>query len=246
MIAAMAAGLLAGWLAGGAANWAADVLPGCGAGMTEGGESQPPQARGPRAFLHYLTLPWYPVRHGICPHCGEHRPIRVPLLEAATVVAFALAWLPALRTFGVTPDSWSLITTCLYSAFLLSVLVIDLEHRRVLNVMLTPAAVIALLASLLPGYPDPLQALLGGALGFGVFLLLALIGRGAMGMGDVKLAGVIGLLTGYPLVVAALTLGVVLGGVAAIILLVTRRVGRKGTMAYAPYLALGTIIVLLL
>ena len=246
MIAAVAAGLLAGWLAGGAANWAADVLPGRGAGVTEGGESRPPQARGPRAFPHYLTLPWYPFRGGVCPHCGERRPIRAPLLEAATIVAFALAWLPALRTFGVIPDSWSLITTCLYSAFLLAVLVIDVEHRRVLNVMLAPAAVIALLASFLPGGPTPVQALLGGAIGFGVFFLLALIGRGAMGLGDVKLAGVIGLMTGYPLVVPALTLGVVLGGVAAIVLLVTRRVGRKGAMAYAPYLALGTIVVLLL
>jgi len=244
-IAAVAAGLLAGWLAGGAANWAADVLPGRGASQIEGDESRRPQTRGPRAFLHYLTLPWYPFRHGICPHCGEHRPIRAPLLEAATVVAFALAWLPALRTFGVIPDSWSLITTCLYSAFLLSVLVIDLEHRRVLNIMLAPAAVIALLASFLPGGPTPVQALLGGVLGFGVFALLALIGRGAMGLGDVKLAGVIGLMTGYPLVIPALALGIVFGGVAAIVLLVTRRVGRKGTMAYAPYLALGTIVVLL-
>ena len=245
-IAAVAAGLLAGWLAGGAANWAADALPGRSAGVTGGGESRPPQARGPRAFPHYLTLPWYPFRRGVCPHCGEHRPIRAPLLEAATITVFALAWLPALRTFGVIPDPWSLAITCLYATFLLAVLVIDLEHRRVLNVMLAPAAVIALLASLLPGYPDPLQALLGGALGFGIFLLLALIGRGAMGLGDVKLAGVIGLMTGYPLVVPALAAGIVLGGVAAMVLLVTRRAGRKDTMAYAPYLALGTIVVLLL
>ena len=195
--------------------------------------------------LHYLTLPWYPFRRGVCPHCGERRPLRAPLLEAATIVAFALAWLPALRTFGVIPDPWSLITTCLYAAFLLAVLVIDLEHRRVLNVMVAPAAVVALLASFLPGGPTPVQALIGGAIGFGVFFLLALIGRGAMGLGDVKLAGVIGLMTGYPLVIPALALGIVLGGVAAIALLVTRRAGRKGTMAYAPYLALGTIVVLL-
>ena len=112
--------------------------------------------------------------------------------------------------------------------------------------MVAPAAVVALLISFLPGGPTPVQALIGGALGFGVFFLLALIGRGAMGMGDVKLAGVIGLMTGYPLVVAALALGIVLGGVAAIVLLVTRRAGRKGTMAYAPYLALGTIVILML
>ena len=48
-----------------------------------------------------------------------------------------------------------------------------------------------------------------------------------MGLGDVKLAGVIGLMTGYPLVVAALAIGIVLGGVAAIALLVTRRAAAR-------------------
>ena len=110
----------------------------------------------------------------------------MPLLEGATITIFALAWLPTLRTFGAIPDPWSLITTCLYATFLLTVLVIDLEHRRVLNVMLAPAAVIALLASFLPGGPTPVQTLLGGALGFGVFALLALIGRGAMGLGTLS------------------------------------------------------------
>ena len=52
-----------------------------------------------------------------------------------------------------------------------------------LNVMVAPAAVVALLISFLPGGPTPVQALLGGALGFGVFFLLALIGRGTMGLG---------------------------------------------------------------
>jgi leader peptidase (prepilin peptidase)/N-methyltransferase len=253
--AALGLSLLLGWLVGGLSNWAADVLPGRGAASDPEAPRTVPTAgrQGPIAALHYLTLPWYPFRGGVCPHCGARRPFRAPLLEAATILAFVLADLPALRTFGVipgpwslTPDPWSLAVICLYAAFLLAVLVIDLEHRRVLNIMVAPAAVVALLASLLPGGPTPVQALIGGALGFGVFFLLALIGRGAMGMGDVKLAGVIGLMTGYPLVVAALALGIVLGGVAAIALLVTRRAGRKGTMAYAPYLALGTIVVLLL
>jgi leader peptidase (prepilin peptidase)/N-methyltransferase len=250
--AALGLSILLGWLAGAAANWAADVLPGRGAGVTEDGQSSLPQARGPRAVLHYITLPWYPFRGGVCPHCGERRPLRAPLLEAATVVAFALAWLLALRTFGVTPGSWSLtpeawflITTCLYAAFLLAVLVIDFEHRRVLNIMVGPAALVALLASFLPGYPDPLQALLGGVIGYGAFMILALLGRGALGAGDVKLAGVIGLMAGYPAVIPALMVGVILGGIAAIALLVTRRAGRKSTFAYAPYLALGAMIVLL-
>ena len=194
----------------------------------------------PSAALHYLTLPWYPFRRGICPHCGERRSIRAPLLEAGTILTFCLAW------WRFRADPLHLAVVWLYAACLLAVLVIDFEHRRVLNVMLTPAAVVALLASLLPGAPDPLQALLGGALGFGIFLLLGLFSRGAMGAGDIKLAGVIGLMLGYPSIILALLLGVGLGGAAAAFLLVARRAGRKSTMAYAPYLAVGAIVVLMI
>jgi prepilin signal peptidase PulO-like enzyme (type II secretory pathway) len=268
--------VLLGWLAGGAANWAADALPARSASAanrqpqgealetesatthaigpnerpvgntespmspTETQRGAPPPPRFPGAALHCLTLPWYPFRRGVCPHCGERRSIRVPLLEASTILTFFLAW------WRFRADPLRLAVVCLYVVFLLAVLVIDFEHRRVLNVMLAPAAVVALLVSFLPGAPDPLQALLGGALGFGIFLLLGLLSRGAMGAGDIKLAGVIGLMIGYPPIISALLLGVALGGAAAAVLLVARRAGRKSTMAYAPYLAVGAIVVLLM
>ena len=100
-------------------------------------------------------------------------------------------------------------------------------------------------ASFAPGMPGPEKALLGGAVGLGAFLALALVGRGALGAGDVKLAGVIGLMTGYPEVLSTLALGIVLGGVAALWLLLARRVSRQSYMAYAPYLAIGALIMLL-
>ncbi len=88
------------------------------------------------------------------------------------------------------------------------------------------------------------SAAAGAALGFGVFLLAALARPGGMGMGDVKLAGVIGLITGLGGAALALTVGILAGGVAAAALLVGRRAGRRATMAYAPYLALGAWIAL--
>ncbi len=80
--------------------------------------------------------------------------------------------------------------------------------------MLAPAAVVALLASLLPGPPSLLSAVVGGAAGFGLFFLIAIIGRGKMGAGDVKLAGVIGLMIGFPAAITALVIGIFLGGAA--------------------------------
>ena len=132
----------------------------------------------------------------------------------------------------------------LYGLFLLAVTVIDFEHHRVLNIMLAPAAIVVAGLSLLPGVPQPLDMLLGGAVGFGVFLLLAIIGRGALGMGDVKLAGVIGMMVGYPGVLTALAVGAILGAVGALVLLASRRATRKTAIAYAPYLAAGAMITL--
>ena len=129
----------------------------------------------------------------------------------------------------------------LYAAFLLTVLVIDLEHRRVLNIMVGPAAVVVLALSLLPQTPSLQSSLIGGAVGLGLFMLVYLLSRGHLGMGDVKLAGLIGLMLGYPAVINALVVGILLGAAAALFLLATRRATRKSTMAYAPYLSLGAL-----
>lgn len=163
---------------------------------------------------------------------------RTWLLYVATLAAFGItAW-----RFG--PDPVQIAIGWLYAAFLLTVMVIDFEHRRVLNVMVAPAAVAALALSLLPQTPSVESALLGGAVGLGLFVVVYLLSRGHLGMGDVKLAGVIGLMLGYPVVVNALVVGILLGAAAALVLLATRRATRKSTMAYAPYLALGALFVM--
>lgn len=223
---------LLGWMVGAGANWAADTLPHSGAT----GPGLSTRRFSPR---HDWTLWWYPFRRGLCPHCGQRRTLRAPLFEVGMMLAFTLEW----HLFH--PEVPTLLVVWAYTAFLLLVLVIDLEHRRVLNVMLAPGAVVVLLISFLPGGLDPLNALLGGAVGFGFFLGLAVLGRGALGAGDVKLAGLIGLMTGYPGVLVALFLGIFLGGIAALLLILGRRASRKSSMAYAPYLSLAALAVLL-
>ncbi len=159
---------------------------------------------------------------------------------AAMVVLALLGWA---RFAG---DLLALASFWLYAAYFLAVLVIDLEHRRVLNVMTVPAAVMGLGLAALRGMPGLISAVWGGLVGLAIFLAVALLGRGRLGAGDVKLAGVIGLAVGYPHVVSALFLGVVLGGLVSGILLLTRRIGLKSYIAYAPYLCLGALVVLFL
>lgn len=146
-------------------------------------------------------------------------------------------------------DPARLLVSWCYAWFLTTVLVIDLETRRVLNIMLVPAAIFAVAAGLWLGQPSLASMLGGAAVGFGLFWGLYFLGRikygrGALGFGDVKLVAVIGLMTGYPNVLNALVIGAVLGGAAAVVLLLTRRAGWKSTTAYAPYLAAGAMLAL--
>jgi leader peptidase (prepilin peptidase) / N-methyltransferase len=162
-------------------------------------------------------------------------PQRRVFLYAGMVAAFAAtAWFAG-------PDPVRIAIGWLYAAFLLTVLVIDFEQRRVLNIMLAPAAVVVLAISLLPQTPTLESALMGGATGLGLFVLVYFLSRGHLGMGDVKLAGLIGLMLGYPAVMSALVIGIILGAAAALFLLAARKATRSSTMAYAPYLALGAL-----
>jgi leader peptidase (prepilin peptidase)/N-methyltransferase len=228
---------LIGWLAGVLANWAADVLPGW--------RQLPPADRMPHwpgVWRHHATLPWYFQRRGICPHCDQRRTRRAPIVEAV----LALLFFVLAARLGLTP---SLVIGWIYAWFLVSVFVIDLETRRVLNIMLLPAALFALGVSVWRGQPSLPSVLVGGLVAFGLFWGLFIIGRmmfgrGTLGFGDVKLAGVIGLMVGYPDVLRALVVGALLGAAAAAVLLATHRATLKSTSAYAPYLALGAMVAL--
>jgi leader peptidase (prepilin peptidase) / N-methyltransferase len=144
----------------------------------------------------------------------------------------------ALVRFGVTAHGvlWAA------AEILLVVLAsIDLATRRVPNRVTVPAAVavVVLRAAFVPSsLPEALGA---GAAAFAFFLLVAVLTRGGMGMGDVKLAALIGLLLGRA-ALPALLLGIVAGGLASLVVIVARRGGRGYTLAYAPYLCLGAAI----
>lgn len=165
------------------------------------------------------------------------------LLQRHSLVT--LACVAGAMLAAVTLPGARALALVLWGAFFLMIAVIDIEHRLVLNRVLLVAAPVALAASVAgaPLAPLPSLSLLGGAVGLAMFLAIALLGRGAMGAGDVKLAAVIGLIAGYPAVLTALLAGVLFGGVAAAVALL-RGLGRRSTIPYAPWLALGAMLAL--
>ncbi|HZU14515.1 MAG TPA: A24 family peptidase [Chloroflexota bacterium] len=136
-----------------------------------------------------------------------------------------------------------LLIALFFTGLLALISVIDLEHRLVLNILSLPGLVAAIALS--PLWVGLLSSIEGAAAGFALFTALTVIGRGRLGFGDAKLAAVIGAMRGFPGVLGALYVGVLLGGVAALVYLVVLRRGRKDYFAYAPYLAAGAVIAFL-
>ncbi len=126
---------------------------------------------------------------------------------------------------------------------LVAVAATDAATRRIPNVATLGTSVVAVVLRLLLARGSLAETLAAGAICFAVFLVLALLSRGAFGMGDVKLAGLLGLLLGKD-VIGALLLGTLCGAAAALI--AARRAGTlKATLAYGPYLCLGAAVVIL-
>jgi len=164
--------------------------------------------------------------------------MRGTISSASAIAEAGMATLGAImgwRGWGVEQLVGGLVVTLL----LLTISLVDFGVRRIPNALCLVLVLWALAQVLWLGQPTFAAASLGMLVGGGLFALVALAGRGAMGTGDVKLAAALGAVLGYPLVLQGLFWGVLAGGGAALLLLATGRVKRKGTMAYGPYLALG-------
>jgi leader peptidase (prepilin peptidase)/N-methyltransferase len=190
----------------------------------------------PRPPISWVATVGYLVMRFRCPACGAPLPIRHVLAELVTALALAALY----QSRG---PSVSFLFGTFHACVFLLVLITDLEHRLILNVVILPAIVVALVGSLLPGAPTPLSALVGGALGFGFFFVIALMRPGGMGAGDIKLAAFIGAVVGFPNVITALVIGIFAGGFVSLFLVITRIRGLKSYIPYGPFLVFGGVLV---
>lgn len=159
--------------------------------------------------------------------------VRKYLVPIVTALLFGWLWWRA-------GNDWRLASVLtLYSTIFLLVAVVDLETRLIPNVLILPGIGVALLGSVFDPRLTLSSALLGGAVGFVIFYVIALLARGGFGAGDVKLAAFIGVVTGFPTVLIGLVAGIFAGGIVALLLLVTRLATRKTYMPYGPFLCLG-------
>ncbi|MDP4014772.1 MAG: prepilin peptidase [Candidatus Nanopelagicales bacterium] len=195
-----------------------------------------------RAWDNIPVLSWL-VLQGRCRDCGASISPRYPLVELGTGLLFAaMAW-----QFGF---SWALPAFLYFAGIAVSLSLIDLDTKRLPNVIVLPSYAVAAALLLVPAlaygaWTQYLYALAGAVALFAFYFVLAWIYPAGMGFGDVKLAGVVGLYLGWlgwaPLIVGAF-LGFLLGAVVGVILIAARRAGRKTGIPFGPFMLLGALI----
>lgn len=241
--------LILGWLAGLLVNYASDVLP-----VTRR-FSQPTckDCGTPYSWSDYLLL-------RACRTCGERRSLRTWLVQLLATGSFIYFWIHPPKAL----DSPLWMIVLVYFGILV---VIDLEHRLILYPTSIFGAILGLIVGtsihsqinnngLLAGLG---LSILGGIFGFGIMFVLYKLGEivaryrarkmvaagqaddeeEALGGGDVYLAGVLGLMLGWPFIWYALVLGVLLGGLISLVFLLTlvvrRRYSSEALMTFIPY-----------
>jgi prepilin signal peptidase PulO-like enzyme (type II secretory pathway) len=244
--------ILAGFVLGIVVNLLADSLP---------------QDRRPRGF-HCTAcnakkpfLAWSGVisiltRNRKCAYCGKLQEWRAPLVEVTLAVG-------AFLIYRAQPAAHFFIPGLIILFIFLLIIVIDIEHRLILHIVSGSSALIVILLSFINPDRDFKETIIGGVVGFFSFLLLYFLGqlfalvmgrlRGAQieevafGFGDVTLAGVIGLTVGWPGVVVALILGILLAGIFSFLFIIVRMLIRRYSpfmpIPYGPFLIIGCLMV---
>jgi leader peptidase (prepilin peptidase)/N-methyltransferase len=188
-----------------------------------------------RPYDNVPVVSWLILR-GRCRDCGEPISARYPLVELLTAALFAAVVIDT----GANEHVWlglALVSVLVPVAF------IDLDHRIIPNAILLPGAVAAIAIVAATESSKLGEHLIAGAAAAGFLLIAVLAYPRGMGMGDVKLAGVLGLYLGRsvgPAMLVALLSGTIVG-----VVIIARKgavEGRKTAVPFGPFLALGGLV----
>ncbi|ASS98690.1 prepilin peptidase [Geobacillus thermocatenulatus] len=179
----------------------------------------------------------YVVQRGRCKGCGERIPPLYPAMELATA-AFLTAAPIWVGWSGRLVVAWTLIS-------LLAIIVVsDLRYMLIPDQVLFVFAALFLVERLWIPFLPWTDMVIGSAVGFGLLLLIAVLSKGGMGGGDVKLFAVLGMVLGWKLVLLAFFLATLYGTVIGLVGMALGYVRRGKPMPFAPAIALGALTAL--
>jgi len=193
----------------------------------------------PRDLIPVIS---YLILKGKCRYCRQSIPLRSWLIELFTGLFFVSAFI----SYGL---SWQMLVTIVSGCFMIVLFITDLEQDLLPHVVVYPgiavALIIASLAPLTGSTPGIISALTGFTTGFGIFFLIwavpMVFKRKLMGFGDVGMAGLIGASVGYPVVLIALGIAVLAGGLTSAVLVALKIRKLDQPMQFGLFLSLACV-----
>ncbi|MFC2177090.1 prepilin peptidase [Actinomycetota bacterium] len=202
-----------------------------------------PHCDHPLGWRDNIPLVSWVILRGRCRHCRARISIRYPIVEGVTAALFT-------ATVVVIGAQWVLPAYLWFVGVTVALTLTDLDHKLIPNRILFPSsiagAILLGVGALIDGEAASFgRALLGATAYFVSLLVVALIAKGGFGFGDVKLAWFLGLYAaylGWGELLVAIFMPFAIGGVASILLLVTRIKGRKDAIPFGPYMVIGAYL----
>jgi leader peptidase (prepilin peptidase)/N-methyltransferase len=214
------------------------ACPGCGTGI--------------KPWDNIPLISYFILLRGKCRTCRTPISLRYPLVEAVN----SLLYYAAFMQFGI---GWHLPLLWLFASAMIVIIFIDIDFQIIPDVITLPGMPIGLIAAAFL-LPDPfstfstsngtavfevlglINSLIGLVVGFGLFYLIAVLSRGGMGGGDIKMMGMVGAFIGWKGVLLTTLLGSLTGAIVGVGLMAASKAGRKTKIPFGPYLALGALI----
>jgi len=181
--------------------------------------------------LSYLST------RGKCRYCKEKISFQYPFVELLTGFLFLSAYLK----FGL---NIKLIFMLILLSSLIVISFIDYKFMIIPNVITYPGVIIGLLYAIIFEYINIINSLLGIFIPAFLLLIIALIFRGGMGIGDIKLVAMLGAFLGYKYTLAAIFIGSVFGSIIGLTLMSLGILKKKSRIPFGPFICIGAVLMI--
>ncbi|MBI3815576.1 MAG: prepilin peptidase [Nitrospinae bacterium] len=181
---------------------------------------------------------------GKCRFCRSPISWQYPIVEIITGLTYLLLYLKFHISFPVLIHNGTSLfpVYAILCTSLIIIAFIDLEHKIIPDVITIPGILIGLTVSFTMPHITALNSIKGLLIGGGLFYVAAVLSRGGMGGGDIKLIAMIGSFLGWKTTLLTIFLGSFIGSIVGITLMVLKKKGRKDMIPFGPFLSLGAII----
>ncbi|RCW85995.1 leader peptidase (prepilin peptidase)/N-methyltransferase [Halanaerobium sp. DL-01] len=196
-----------------------------------------PQCKTKLKTFDLIPVLSYLAAGGKCRYCGSKISFQYPFVELLTGFFFSFTYLK----FGISVELF--IMLLLISA-LIVISYIDYKYMIIPNYITYPGIVIGFLSAIIFNYISIFDSLLGIFIPSLLLLLIAFIFKGGMGMGDVKLAAMLGSFLGFEMTLAGIFVGSLLGSVIGLTLMGFGVLDRKSRIPFGPFICIGTVIII--